>query len=115
MSVTGADAIRAKIRRVKDAIEGGGLFMHAVNQWAESDYKPYAKSIAPEKTGAFKNSIDVEVTKNQAHIVAPVPHGPFVEYGSSRRAAQPTLVPALNATRAKLSARLQQATRNLLK
>ena len=51
---------------------------------------------APVDTGNLRSSIDVEVGTEDAEIFTPVFYAPFLEYGTSRQAAQPFLRPALD-------------------
>lgn len=54
-----------------------------------------AKSICPVDTGALRDSISVEHSGMSAEISANTDYASFVEFGTSKMAAQPFLVPSL--------------------
>jgi HK97 gp10 family phage protein len=62
-----------------------------------------AKRFAPVKTGALRDSIEVQSDRHtgEAHVVVGVPYGPVVEYGSAVRntPAQPYMTPATESVR----------------
>ena len=64
-----------------------------------------AKSLCPVDTGLLQSSINVQPAGNTAVISADTEYAVFVEFGTSKMAAQPYLVPALlSNTQAILSA-----------
>lgn len=64
-----------------------------------------AKSLCPVDTGRLQSSINVQSGGNTAAISADTEYAVFVEFGTSKMAAQPYLVPALlSNTQAILSA-----------
>ena len=64
-----------------------------------------AKSLCPVDTGRLQSSINVQPGGNTAVISADTEYAVFVEFGTSKMAAQPYLVPALlSNTQAILSA-----------
>ncbi len=54
-----------------------------------------AKSLCPVDTGRLQSSINVQPGGNTAVISADTEYAVFVEFGTSKMAAQPYLVPAL--------------------
>lgn len=54
-----------------------------------------ARRLAPVDTGELKNSIHSELGEEGGFIAVDAEHGPFVEYGTDRMAAQPYLRPAI--------------------
>lgn len=59
-----------------------------------------AREQCPIDTGALKNSISVSADGNSAVISANTDYAGYVEFGTSKMAAQPFLVPALINNRA---------------
>jgi hypothetical protein len=61
------------------------------------DLAEMAKTLAPVKTGALRDSIHVEVERRVPHVVVGVSYGASVEYGSANgmRAARPYMSPAV--------------------
>ncbi len=54
-----------------------------------------AKTLCPVDTGALRDSISVECGETGADIVAGTDYAAYVEFGTSKMAPQPYLVPAL--------------------
>ena len=54
-----------------------------------------ARSVCPVDTGALRNSIAVTQNGTSAEISANTDYAAYVEFGTSRTAAQPYLVPSL--------------------
>lgn len=106
MSVKGWDAAIKKVIRIRNAVENAP--QRAAEDWLEQDFKPLAKSIAPVRTGEFRDSIDGRVTKTRVTVFADAPHSRWVEEGTSTNEAQPTLGPALEQTKGKLRERIKQ-------
>ena len=57
--------------------------------------KEHAQSICPVDTGALRDSIAVSQNGTSAQISANTDYAAYVEFGTSKMAAQPYLVPAL--------------------
>lgn len=76
--------------RVKPDVIDQGAF-----EWAGA-IEERAKEIVPVDTGALQESIHVEKGDGpgQYNVVASEPYAGFVEFGTSRMAAQPFLIPA---------------------
>ena len=113
MSAKDWDRLIKKVVRIQNRIEDAPR--EAAKEWLEEDFKPYAKSIAPVRTGEFRDSINGRVSKTRVTVFADAPHSRWVEEGTSTNPAQPTIRPALEATRAKLLKRIRDAVRNLTK
>ncbi|MCC8160204.1 MAG: HK97 gp10 family phage protein [Oscillospiraceae bacterium] len=54
-----------------------------------------AKSLCPVDTGKLRSSITVSSSGNRAEISANTDYASYVEFGTSKAAAQPYLVPSL--------------------
>ncbi len=54
-----------------------------------------AKSMCPVDTGALRDSIGVSMEGNRAEISANTDYAAYVEFGTSKMAPQPYLVPSL--------------------
>ena len=54
-----------------------------------------AKAVCPVDTGALRESISVECSGNRAEISANTDYASYVEFGTSKMAPQPYLVPSL--------------------
>lgn len=68
-----------------------------------------AKARAPVDTGALRGSIHTEVVTDLSAIVGPsVDYGDYVEYGTSRMAAQPFMTPAAEAARPRFIAAMKK-------
>lgn len=75
---------------------------------AALDIEAQAKMNAPVDTGALRNSI--AASKNDElswQVAVGVNYGAFVEYGTTRMAAQPFLTPAVEAVKPALFAALE--------
>jgi HK97 gp10 family phage protein len=105
MSVKGWGAFIQKVTRIRDGIDKAP--QKAAQAWLDEDFKPYAQSIAPVRTGAFRDSIDGRVTKTRVTVFADADHARWVEEGTSTKEAQPTVNPALERTRYKLRERIK--------
>ena len=55
-----------------------------------------AKNLSPVDTGNLKGSITHAVGKDDARVGTNVEYAPYVEYGTSKMAAQPYLRPAVD-------------------
>ena len=107
------DRLIKKVTRIQNKLEGAP--QKAAKAWLEEDYKPYAQSIAPVRSGEFRDSIDGRATKTRVTVFATAPHSRFVEEGTSKMEAQPTLGPALQATKGKLRERIREAIKKVTK
>jgi len=105
MSVKGWGALVKKVARIQKGIADAP--QKAAEAWVEQDFKPYAQSIAPVDTGEFRDSIDGRVTPSSVTVFAAAPHARYVEEGTSTHAAQPTVKPAYEHTKAKLRQRVR--------
>lgn len=77
---------------------------------AAFDVEARSKELVPVDTGALQNSIQSEMTGDLSAVVAVgMEYAPYVEYGTSRSAAQPYLTPAADAVRPGLEAAIQDA------
>lgn len=64
------------------------------------DVERMAKDKVPVDTGTLKNSIDVQMEDDLTAIVAPhTDYATYVEFGTSRMAAQPYMTPSAEAAR----------------
>ena len=83
--------LRKADRRIQDKLEV-----------AASIVEGQAILLAPVDTGYLKGSIGKRVTRKSAFVGASAEYAPHVEMGTSRMAAQPFLVPALELSKAKI-------------
>lgn len=60
------------------------------------DVEATAKTLAPVDTGNLKNSISSEIDGLTAEVSASTSYSDYVEYGTSRMAAQPYMGPAFD-------------------
>lgn len=109
MSVKGWGALVRKVTRIRNAVEGAP--QKAGEAWIEQDFKPYAQQIAPRRTGAFADSIDGRATKSGVTVFATAEHAPYVEYGTHKMEAQPTIGPAVEHTKEALRQRVRDEVR----
>ncbi len=95
MRVTGDATLRRNLDRL-----AGGQRRQAQRDGLEAGARTvetYAKVLVPVDTGALKSSIMVdEVTPTEAIIAPHTEYAEFVEFGTSRMAAQPYMRPALD-------------------
>lgn len=85
ISVSGMpDILSDAERKITAAVERGAQTVCAA-----------AKEMCPVDTGTLKNSISAEADKMSASVSANTDYAAYVEFGTSRAAAQPYLVPAL--------------------
>ncbi|QCB39201.1 hypothetical protein E5554_16025 [Sphingobium sp. PAMC28499] len=105
MSVKGWGALVRKVTRIRDGVEQAP--QKAAETWLEDDFKPYAKGVAPFRTGEFMESIDGRVTRSSVTVFADAPHARYVEEGTSKMPAQPTIGPAFEHTKGKLRERIK--------
>ncbi len=62
------------------------------------------KPRTPVDTGLLRSAQSYEVTPNSVRIGSPINYQPYVEFGTSKMAAQPHLVPGLKASGGQLDA-----------
>lgn len=114
--MTGLDLFKRRTGSIKRAIDNAPQAYRSVaGDWAQDDWLPYAQNIAPVDTGAFRDGLTFEIGDNQINLQATAPHSSYVEEGTSVSIAQPTVKPAAEATRPKLSARFRDHFRRTLK
>lgn len=84
---------------------------------ALTDIKGRAQAIAPVDTGALRNSVTTDTSRQggtlRGEVGPTVNYGGFVENGTSRQRAQPYLRPATDAVVPGYQAALEQITRDL--
>ena len=69
-----------------------------------------ACELAPVDSGELRRSISVrQISPLETAVVAAAPHAAMVEFGTSRSAAQPFMLPAAQMQRARLSQHMQKA------
>jgi HK97 gp10 family phage protein len=113
MKSKGWDKLIQKVTRIRNKVEGAP--QRAAQAWLDEDFLPHAKGIAPRDTGEFADSIGGRVTKTRVTVTATAPHSRWVEEGTSKKPAQPTLGPALEATKGKLRERIKDEIRKATK
>lgn len=96
-----ASQLAALSATLESAGDGLGDKARAAVHKAAADIEQQAKARAPVDTGHLRSSISTTLTGNKHHSsaeVGPTAHyGRYVEQGTSRMAAQPYLVPAMDA------------------
>lgn len=75
-----------------------------------------AKQAAPVRTGNLRNSISFDVSADglTAEIGPTASYAPFLEYGTSRMAPRPFLMPAAEAVQPQFEAALEQVAEKAL-
>ncbi|MCC4257002.1 HK97-gp10 family putative phage morphogenesis protein [Sphingobium lactosutens] len=111
MSVKGWGALVRKVTRIRDGIEQAP--QKAAQAWVDADFKPYAQQIAPVRSGQFRDSIDGRVSKTRVTVFADAPHARYVEEGTSKMEAQPTIKPAFEHTKDKLRQRVRDEVKKV--
>lgn len=76
------------------AMNIGGNMTNVISSAAEAICED-AKGICPVDTGTLKNSITYESFGNSAEIFANTDYAAYVEFGTSKMAPKPYLVPSL--------------------
>lgn len=104
--VSGQDTIKAALAKARQASTDDNIGK-AAEDWLQLDYLPVAKARAPYVTGAFRDSIDGIVSGNVITIFATVPYAGYLEWGTSKMSARPTLGPVLQETYPKLLIRIR--------
>lgn len=75
-----------------------------------------AKSRAPVRTGTLRDSIRVRrVNQYRNDVVVGAPYGQFVEFGTSRMAAQPFFIPAAESVRDEFIKLAREALRTVVR
>ncbi len=78
----------AQVNLIKQAFRVGGHQLHGGPAWPpDSDGAPILID-----TGALQRSVNVNVTRNEADIVASRPYASFHHYGSGRLPARPITI-----------------------
>lgn len=111
MSVKGWGALVKKVTRIRDGVQQAP--QKAAQDWVDEDFKPYAQAIAPVRSGQFRDSIDGRVTRTSVTVFADAPHARYVEEGTSKMPAQPTVKPAFEHTKGKLRERIKDEIRKV--
>uniref|UniRef100_B0T636 Phage protein, HK97 gp10 family n=1 Tax=Caulobacter sp. (strain K31) TaxID=366602 RepID=B0T636_CAUSK len=111
---SGIDVMKRRIGSIKQAIHDKEPWKAAATEWAEEIVVPYAKGIAPVDTGEFRDSIESEVTDDQVRIFSDAEHAIWIEDGTTKAHAQPTIRPAVAKNRPKLSALVRKRYRERL-
>lgn len=75
---------------------------------AAHDIEAHAKSRAPVDTGLLKSSIEAEGSGAEWRVVSPAHYSVYQEFGTSRSAAQPYMLPAVEVVRPSLIAALRR-------
>lgn len=91
--IIGLDRLESKLRSLYYGIPvEAKVFIEAAGRMVEYE----AKERAPVDTGKLQQNIFYRSTKGGFGfmVIADMPYANFVEYGTSRQAAQPFLVPA---------------------
>lgn len=79
-----------------------------------ADIVDLTKQITPVDTGNLKGSYGaVPVTSHEVHVGTEVEYAPYVEYGTSRMAAQPHLTPAFQQSADTFAARLVEEMKRI--
>lgn len=73
-----------------------------------------AKQRCPVDTGRLRASITHRVEADRAEVFTVVEYAPYVEFGTSRRAASPFLAPAAEEERPEYERRIRDAVRKVL-
>lgn len=88
---------------IKISVDNTELIKHATRETVQVALEAvglqaegYAKRLCPVDTGLLRNSITHTSDEDTAYIGTNVEYAAYVEYGTSRTAAQPYLKPAAN-------------------
>jgi len=112
--ITGDREVIGSLQRVADAIGGDGLMpaLKAAALVVQND----AKERAPVLTGTLKRSIHIEeLPQDRAVAVGTdVEYAPYIEFGTSRMAAQPYLRPALDENHGAIQREFAEAVRDII-
>lgn len=109
------DALKRRMGSIKQAMGDKSPWLSAATEWAEEIVVPYAQGIAPVDTGEFRDSIQSRVTDDQVSIFSDAEHAIHIEDGTSKAPAQPTIRPAVERNRRKLSELTRKHYRERLK
>ncbi len=100
VKITGQKELEKKLKQLSDAarttatqevLNAGAVLVHGE-----------AILRCPVDTGNLRSSLNFSVSEDEAEIGTPVEYAPYIEYGTSRMAAQPYLRPALDENIGKL-------------
>jgi len=95
--------IKKDTRKLDAILRNLGKNTSAATEEIASDIVELARENAPVDTGELRDSIRVEVDGNDHTVVVGADHGAFVEFGTSKMAAQPYLGPAVAKVRRNLA------------
>lgn len=112
--VIGEDRLLARLRDIIDAMRGGSA--DATRDMAEA-IKDRAQQLVPVDTGRLRDSIRVNELGPRSYTVGPgdeVEYAEYVEYGTSRMAAQPYMRPAIELARQEFPRRVARQIRSEL-
>lgn len=119
MSTDGSDEMNRLAASLAAAGPRVGIRAGQAMSKALNDIQAGAKNRAPVDTGALKNSITHEYTRNgntlRGEVGPTVSYGNWVENGTSRMRAQPYLRPASDAVRPGYEASLEQLGAEILR
>jgi HK97 gp10 family phage protein len=92
-------ALKASIQRKITALQNAqALSKEAAGEWAEQDYLPVVRQITPVRSGHLRDSNTFEVTDTAVRVENTAGYAGYVEEGTSKMAAQPSIEPALRRT-----------------
>lgn len=107
--VQGLDQLKAKLAALPGQIETGGRVAIVESTQA---VKQDARRDVPRRTGRLHDAIDAEMEDDLNGAVGVDPatadYGEFVEFGTSKMAAQPFMTPAAELERARLPERVRR-------
>lgn len=110
--VIGEERLLARIRDIIDAMKSGGA--DASRETAEF-IKDRAQDLVPVDTGRLRDSIRVTKVGSREYTVGPgdeVEYAEYVEFGTSRMAAQPYMRPAAEIARREFPRRVARRIRS---
>lgn len=89
--IQGLDRLQAQLNAIANAD-----YTPALEKGVREAILPEMQSLTPVDTGALLDSEDVLVEGDSVSLVATSDHAIFVEFGTSRMAAQPYMRPAID-------------------
>jgi HK97 gp10 family phage protein len=117
-----AEPLEAQVARLTQAFQRKGIelstLLHVGLEEASLLVEGRAASLAPVDTGLLKKSITHRVIDRKGYPVGQVgtnvEYAPFQEFGTSKMAPQPFLMPALNQSRASIQEIIARRLRKAL-
>lgn len=107
IEVEGADEAAATLREIGDNLQAN--IGEALRQAAELIVSE-AQANAPVDTGHLRDSIEVtEESDDSVTVVAGAEYAAYVEYGTSKMAAQPFFEPAIESVRSEIERMIRDA------